>query len=96
VVGFGRYPAEAVTFLVRDLSDVLVEVSTEEFEASIGNVQHYAELLPVEERQPSAAAVALFQRALAGSARRLARAVWGGSRDRARPARSPTGQGRGQ
>jgi Phosphoribosyl transferase (PRTase)/PELOTA RNA binding domain len=72
---FGSYPPEEVTFLVKDLSDVVLEMPTEEFEARINRGQHYAELLPVEERQPPAEALALFQRALARSARRLAVAV---------------------
>jgi hypothetical protein len=73
--GFGSYAPEEVTFVVKDLGDLRLEVSIDEYEARVGRGQHYAEMLPLEECRPSAEAVALFHRVLARSARRLAQAV---------------------
>jgi hypothetical protein len=75
VDGFGSYAAEEVTFLLKDLSDALVEVSSAEYEQGINRGRHYAEMLPEEEYQPTAEALGLFERALSRSARRLALAV---------------------
>ena len=47
--GFSSYPPEEVTFLVKDLSGVLVEVTRAEYEEGINQGRHYAEMLPEEE-----------------------------------------------
>ena len=73
--GFGSYAPEEVTFLVKDLSDSLVEVSRAEYEQGIDQGRHYAEMLPEEEFRPTAEALTLFENALTRSARRLALAV---------------------
>ncbi|WP_415640955.1 phosphoribosyltransferase domain-containing protein, partial [Skermania piniformis] len=73
--GFGSYAADEVAWLVQDLSAVRLEAPTIERERRIqSGAAHYAESLPVE-YQPDAAYRALFDRALADSARRLALAV---------------------
>jgi hypothetical protein len=66
-------PAEC-TWLLTDLSHVALEVGTEDREELIQGGRHYAEMLPVE-YQPDAAYTALFHRALAETAPRLAHAV---------------------
>jgi hypothetical protein len=72
---FGSYDPEEVTFVVKDLGDLRLEVPSDEYEARVGRGQHYAELLPLEECRPSPEGVALFHRVLGRSARRLALAV---------------------
>ena len=72
--GFGSYDPVEVTWLLTDLSEVALEVPTEDREELIQGGRHYAEMLPVE-FQPDAAYTALFHRALAQSAARLAQAV---------------------
>jgi hypothetical protein len=64
VNGFSSYPPEEVTFLVKDLSGVLVEVSRTEYEDEISQGRHYAEMLPEEEFRPTAEALNLFEQAL--------------------------------
>lgn len=72
---FGTYPAEDVRWLLTDLSHVQLEAPLEEREDAIqAGRAHYAESLPIE-YQPDAEYRALFDRALAASARRLAFAV---------------------
>jgi hypothetical protein len=66
-------PAE-VTWLLTDLSHLDLEVGTEDREERIQGGRNYAEVLPVE-YQPDQAYTALFHRALASSADRLAEAV---------------------
>ena len=85
----GSYPADDVTFLLKDLGDLEIERGTEEREELIQTGTHYAEMLPVE-YQPAPAYVELFEQALARSARRLAVAV--GRGDRADPG-GETGRG---
>jgi phosphoribosyl transferase-like protein/RNA binding Pelota-like protein len=75
MITFGSYSPEDVKFLVKDLSSVLTELPTSEYEARVQRGQHYAELLPVEECHPPAEAVQLFHCVLEQSARRLALAV---------------------
>ena len=70
VDGFGSYPPEEVTFLVKDLSNSLVEVSRTEYDQRIDQGGHYADMLPEEEYRPTAEALSLFEHALARSARR--------------------------
>jgi hypothetical protein len=72
---FGSYAAGEVAWLLTDLSHVELEAPTEEREEAIqSGGAHYAESLPVE-YQPTAEYQALFARALARSAERLAHAV---------------------
>jgi Phosphoribosyl transferase (PRTase)/PELOTA RNA binding domain len=75
VMVFGSYVPEDVTFLLTDLSEVLSELPTERYEARIKAGEHYAEMLPAEERHPPAEAVSLFRWVLARSARRMALAI---------------------
>ena len=72
---FGSYPADDVTWLLKDLSHVDLEAPVEEREEAIqAGRAHYAESLPVE-YQPSADYTALFEKALAEQARRVALAA---------------------
>ncbi|MDH6126735.1 hypothetical protein P3T39_003699 [Kitasatospora sp. GP82] len=73
--GFSSYPAEEVTWLLKDLSDVELEAPIEEREEAVqSGGAHYAESLPVE-YQPSPEYQELFRQALAVSAGRVALAV---------------------
>lgn len=72
---FGSYAPEEVTFLVKDLSDRLVEVPRDQYEQRIDEGVHYAEMLPEEEVRPTPEAAHLFENALVRSARRLALVV---------------------
>ncbi|GGV04324.1 hypothetical protein GCM10010182_23290 [Actinomadura cremea] len=72
---FGSYPAEDVTWLLKDLSHVELEAPTEEREAAIqAGRAHYAESLPVE-YQPGPEYRRLFHEALDASAERIAYAT---------------------
>lgn len=72
---FGSYPADEVSWLLTDLSGVDLEAPTEEREEAVqSGGAHYAESLPIE-YQPSPGYQQLYERALATSADRLARAV---------------------
>lgn len=72
---FGSYAAADVGWLLQDLSHVTLEAPTEEREEAIqGGRGHYAESLPIE-YEPSAAYRALYDKALAASAGRVAQAV---------------------
>ncbi|MEO9324783.1 cysteine protease StiP family protein [Nocardioides sp. C4-1] len=72
---FGSYPADDVTWLLKDLSHAELEAPVEEREAAIqAGRAHYAESLPVE-YQPSDDYYALFDKALAEQARRVALAA---------------------
>ena len=72
--GFSSYDLSEVSWLLTDLSHVALEVGTEDREELIQGGRHYAEMLPVE-YQPDEAYTALFGKALAASAGRLALAV---------------------
>ncbi|MGW7007615.1 phosphoribosyltransferase [Streptomyces sp. NPDC054933] len=71
---FSSYAPDEVGWLLKDLSDVVLEQPIEEREEAVQNGAHYAESLPVE-YQPSAEYRRLFRDALALSADRIARAV---------------------
>jgi citrate lyase beta subunit len=71
---FSSYAPDEVVWLLKDLSNVELEVPVEEREKAVQSGAHYAESLPVE-YQPSAEYQALFQAALDSSADRIARAV---------------------
>ncbi len=72
--GFSSYDPAECTWLLTDLSHVALERPTEEREELIQAGRHYAEMLPVE-YQPDEAYTALFTKALADAAPRLAEAV---------------------
>ncbi|MCW2621164.1 MAG: phosphoribosyltransferase, partial [Frankiales bacterium] len=74
MTAFSSYDPREVTWLLTDLSEVALEVPTEDREELIQGGRHYAEMLPVE-YQPDAAYTALFHEALQESAARLAEAV---------------------
>ncbi|MFR9753906.1 cysteine protease StiP family protein [Nocardia sp. 004] len=72
---FGSYPAEEVSWLLKDLSGADLEAGLAERERQIqAGKAHYAESLPIE-YQPDAPYRALFEEVLAVSAERLALAV---------------------
>ena len=81
VDGFSSYPPEEVTFLVKNLSTSLVEVSRAEYEQRTRQSTHYAEMLPEEEYRPTAEALTLFEHSQTRSATARARR---GSHDRER------------
>ncbi|MFE6967076.1 phosphoribosyltransferase domain-containing protein [Agromyces sp. NPDC057679] len=69
---FGSYPADDVTWLLKDLSDVALEVTAEDREEAVQNGgMHYAEALPVE-YVPTAAYQKLFDSTLASTKRKVA------------------------
>ena len=68
---FGSYPADDVAWLLKDLSDVDLEVTLEDREELVQAGAHYAESLP-QEYQPSDEYMTLFWDALADSARHVA------------------------
>jgi hypothetical protein len=63
-VGFGTYKQEDVTFLLKDLSNLMFEDSAENREKQMQSGGHYSESLPIE-YQPSKAYVDLFWQMLA-------------------------------
>ncbi len=72
---FGSYPADAVGWLLTDLSAVPLEAPVEEREEAVqSGGAHYAESLPIE-YQPDAEYRRLFEQALEGAAERVAHAV---------------------
>lgn len=73
-VPLGSYPPSDVTFLLKDLSHVSLELATEEREAAIQSGVHYSEMLPVE-YQPTERYIALFRETLEQSAEKVALAV---------------------
>ncbi|ASA25280.1 cysteine protease StiP family protein [Paenibacillus donghaensis] len=73
-VPLGSYPAEDVTFLLKDLSNVSLERATAEREEAIQSGVHYSEMLPVE-YQPTEQYIDLFHETLGQSAEKVALAV---------------------
>lgn len=72
---FGSYSAEDVQWLLKDLSEVELEVVTEEREEAIqSGGAHYAESLPIE-YQPTSEYQDLFKASLSESAEKIAIAV---------------------
>jgi hypothetical protein len=72
---FSSYPADEVTWLLKDLSEVALEAPVAEREQAIqARRAHYAESLPIE-YQPSPDYQRLFHQALDESADRVAHAV---------------------
>ncbi|MGE5701666.1 MAG: cysteine protease StiP family protein [Clostridia bacterium] len=70
-VKMGSYPADDVTFLLKEISGLIVETNTEDREEMIQAGTHYSEMLPVE-YQPSDEYIALFHQALQETARKVA------------------------
>lgn len=70
----GSYREEDVTFLLRDISNLVLEVKTEEREGLIQSGTHYSEMLPVE-YQPNQEYIKLFHDTLDLYAKRIAIAV---------------------
>ena len=68
------YPAEDITFLLKDLSDVQIESSVESREQLFQTGSHYSESLPIEKR-PTPEYTALYEQALLDSADHIARLV---------------------
>ncbi|MBF4162664.1 phosphoribosyltransferase [Nocardioides sp. CBS4Y-1] len=73
-VDFGSYPPHDVSWLLTDLSDVDLEVSTEDREELIQGGRHYFEMLPVE-YEPDEAYLRLYDEALAQNVAQVAKAV---------------------
>ncbi|WP_225447792.1 phosphoribosyltransferase [Streptacidiphilus sp. P02-A3a] len=72
---FSSYRADEVSWLLKDLSEVVLEAPVEEREEAVQQGgAHYAESLPIE-YQPTAEYQELFHTALRDSARRIAEAV---------------------
>ncbi|MEK5331255.1 cysteine protease StiP family protein [Lysinibacillus sp. FSL W8-0992] len=70
----GSYSPEDVVFLLRDISNVNLEIDNEQRERLIQSGTHYSEMLPVE-YLPSEAYMNLFYRTLDDYAQRIAVAV---------------------
>ena len=68
---FGSYEPDDVKWLLKDLSDVALEVSLEDREELVQSGAHYAESLP-QEYQPSEDYMALYRDGLAQNAVRVA------------------------
>ncbi|PLS15956.1 hypothetical protein CVD28_19650 [Bacillus sp. M6-12] len=70
----GSYPEDDVTFLLKDLSGVMIERGTEDREEAIQSGVHYSEMLPIE-YQPSSEYMDLYHQSLNENASKLAIAV---------------------
>lgn len=70
----GSYSPEDVVFLLRDISNIKLELNNEKRERLIQSGTHYSEMLPVE-YQPSDAYMTLFYKTLDAYAQRIATAV---------------------
>ncbi|MGG3622461.1 cysteine protease StiP family protein [Bacillus gobiensis] len=73
-VKFGSYAEEDVIFLLKDLSGIQIEKSTQEREQSIQKGVHYSEMLPVE-YEPTKEYMNLFYSSLETSKRKIAEAA---------------------
>ncbi|MBP1993488.1 cysteine protease StiP family protein [Paenibacillus eucommiae] len=73
-VPLGSYPAEDVTFLLKDLSQVKLEQPTEDRERAIQSGVHYSEMLPVEYK-PAKAYLKLYEETLQATAEKVALAA---------------------
>jgi len=70
----GSYALEDVTFLLRDIGNVFLEMDNDKREQLIQTGTHYSEMLPME-YQPSQTYMNLFYKTLDASAERIAIAV---------------------
>lgn len=73
-VPLGSYPPSDVTFLLKDISEASLELSTEKREKAIQSGVHYSEMLPVE-YQPTKPYIELFHETLEQTAEKVALAV---------------------
>jgi hypothetical protein len=70
----GSYRPEDVTFLLKDVGDMLEEVATQDREVAIQSGRHYSEMLPLEYR-PEPEYMALFHQTLQETAHKVALAA---------------------
>nr|WP_246579132.1 cysteine protease StiP family protein [Alkaliphilus flagellatus] len=70
----GSYSKEDVVFLLKNISDSIIETDTEDKEEAIQSGVHYSEMLPVEYK-PTENYINLFHKSLEESARKVALAV---------------------
>jgi hypothetical protein len=70
----GSYPSSDVIFLLKDLGDLQLELTTEQREQAIQSGGHYSEMLPIE-KLPSEAYMELYKDSLQSSAQRVALAA---------------------
>jgi len=70
----GSYSPDDVIFLMKDISDLVVEKSNEEREKAIQSGTHYSEMLPIEYK-PTEDYIKLFYDSLSKFARKIAIAV---------------------
>ncbi|OCT16675.1 hypothetical protein A8709_08355 [Paenibacillus pectinilyticus] len=70
----GSYPPEDVTFLLKDISEVQLEIALDAREKAIQSGTHYSEMLP-QEHLPSADYFNLYQASLEQSAEKVALSV---------------------
>lgn len=70
----GSYPEEDVTFLLKDISDLIDEKGNEEREYIIQNGGHYSEMLPIE-YEPTEEYIELFHKVLDDTKEKVAQAA---------------------
>ncbi|WP_425590681.1 cysteine protease StiP family protein [Guptibacillus hwajinpoensis] len=70
----GSYPEQDVTFLLKDLSEITMEKSTDEREQAIQQGTHYSEMLPIEYK-PTEEYMKLFYASLEETKHKVAVAV---------------------
>ncbi len=70
----GSYDRKDVTFLLKDISDVMEESDTEDREEAIQSGTHYSEMLPIEYK-PNTEYMQLFHSSLEASKKKLAQAI---------------------
>lgn len=70
----GSYSKDDVVFLLKNISDSIIETDTEDKEEAIQSGVHYSEMLPVEYK-PTENYINLFYKSLEESARKVALAV---------------------
>lgn len=70
----GSYAAEDVTFLLKDISDLIEEKGNEEREYIIQNGGHYSEMLPIE-YEPTEEYIELFHKVLDDTKEKVAEAA---------------------
>lgn len=71
ITPMGSYPPEDVTFLLKDLSEVMEEQGTEDREEAIQSGVHYSEMLPIEYK-PTSEYMEVYQKALVEYAQKMA------------------------
>ena len=71
ITPMGSYPPEDVTFLLKDLSEVMEERGNEDREEAIQSGIHYSEMLPIEYK-PTSEYMDVYQKALTEYAQKMA------------------------